>query len=90
VVRQRLGNGKSEIRTARRPFEMKFPFGPKEVVEFFRAYFGPVHMTFSRLDPPRQAEYAAVLESVWMAHNIATDGSTLVPGDYLEVIAIRA
>jgi SAM-dependent methyltransferase len=90
VVKQRLANGTSEIRTTLRPFEMKFPFGPKEVVEFFRVYFGPVHMTYSRLDPPRQAEYVAALESVWAAHNIATDGTTLVPADYLEVIAIRA
>jgi SAM-dependent methyltransferase len=89
VVKQRFANGASEVRTTMRPFEMKFPFGPKEVVNFFRTYFGPVRMTFLRLAPPQQEEYAAAMESLWTAHNVAADGSTLVHAEYLEVIATR-
>jgi 2-polyprenyl-3-methyl-5-hydroxy-6-metoxy-1,4-benzoquinol methylase len=90
VARQRLAQGTSQVRTTLRPFDMKFPFSPKDVVNFFRTYFGPVHMTFARLDPQQQTEYAAALESVWVAHNEASDGTTLVHADYLEVIATRA
>jgi hypothetical protein len=42
-----------------------------------------------RLAPPQQEEYAAAMESLWTAHNVATDGSTLVHAEYLEVIATR-
>jgi 2-polyprenyl-3-methyl-5-hydroxy-6-metoxy-1,4-benzoquinol methylase len=89
IVKQRLAHGTSEVRTTMRPFQMKFPQGPRGVVDFFRKYFGPVHTTFARLDPQQQAEYAATLESLWAEHNQATDGSTLVQGEYLEVIATR-
>ena len=90
IARQRLARGTSEVRATIRPFDMKFPFSPKEVVNLFRTYFGPVHMTFARLAPPEQEEYAAALEAVWVANNAATDGTTLVHADYLEVIATRA
>jgi SAM-dependent methyltransferase len=89
VVEERLANGTSAVRTTMRVFEMAFPFRPKEVVEFFRAYFGPVQMTFARLAPPQQEEYAAAMESLWAEHNVASDGNTLVHGEYLEVIANR-
>ena len=89
TVKQRLASGTSEIRTMIRDFDMKFPFAPKEVVNFFRTYFGPVHMTFTRLDPQQQMEYAAALESVWTSQNEAKDDTTLVRAEYLEVIATR-
>jgi len=59
-------------------------------VDFFRRYFGPTRMAFSRLDDRGQAALAAQLESLWMEHNTATDGTTAVEGEYLEVWAIRA
>ena len=42
-------------------------------------------MTFARLDPERQTEYAAELEAFWREHNEATGKRTLVHADYLEV-----
>jgi SAM-dependent methyltransferase len=90
TVRQRLGSGCSEIRTTERTIDLDFPFGPKDVTQFFRNYFGPVHMTFARLEPQQQAEYAAVLERLWTDHNEASGDRTLVRGQYLEVIATRA
>ena len=68
---------------------MAYPFPPKATVEFFRRYFGPTQMAFARLDATRQATLAARLESLWTEHNTATDGTTAVEGEYLEVRAIR-
>lgn len=90
TVKQRLASGTSQIRTTLRKIDLEFPFAPKEVVQFFRDYFGPVHMTFSRLDPQQQAEYAADLERVWREHNEAIGNRTLVRAEYLEVLATRA
>jgi ubiquinone/menaquinone biosynthesis C-methylase UbiE len=89
TVKQRLGPGASQVTTTIRRMEMDFPFPPSGVVQFFRAYFGPVHTTFARLDPAQQAEYAAGLESLWREHNQAAEGKTFVPAEYLEVIAVR-
>jgi SAM-dependent methyltransferase len=89
VVGQRLGAYASEIRTARRIVDFDFPFPPDAVVQFFRENFGPTQVAFARLEPVRQAAYAADLESLWREHNQARNGRTLVRGEYLEVIATR-
>ena len=90
TVKQRLGHGCSRLDCTRRKIVMSYPFPPKEMVGFFRRFFGPTQMAFSRLDTAGQADLAAQLESLWTEHNTATDGTTAVEGEYLEVHAIRA
>lgn len=90
TVKERLAGGTSGIRTTRQSFTMDFPFAPGEVVQFFRQYFGPTNVTFARLDPPRQTEYAVELEKLWRENNEATGDRTVVRTEYLEVIAARA
>jgi SAM-dependent methyltransferase len=90
TVQQRLGHGCSELTCTRRKIQMAYPVPPKEMVTFFRTYFGPTKMAFSRLDAVAQESLAAQLEAVWMEHNTATDGTTAVEGEYLDVRAIRA
>ena len=89
IVRQRLGAYASEIRTTRQMAEFDFPFPPADVVAFFREYFGPTKMAFSRLDAEAQSAYAADLEALWREHNQAGSGRTLVRAEYLEVVAVR-
>jgi SAM-dependent methyltransferase len=90
TVKERLAKGTSAIKTNRQEMALDFPLEPREVVQFFRHYFGPTHMVFSKLDAERQTEYAAELESLWREHNEATGNRTLVRGEYLEVLATRA
>jgi ubiquinone/menaquinone biosynthesis C-methylase UbiE len=90
TVRQRFSTGVSRLTLTRQKVEFHYPFSPKEVVEFFRQYFGPTQVTFSRLDKTGQAELASRLESLWVEHNTAADGSTRVEAEYLDVRAIRA
>jgi SAM-dependent methyltransferase len=88
AVRQRFATGISRLSLSRQKAVFDYPFGPKEVVEFFRQYFGPTQVTFSRLDQRGQSELASRLESLWVDHNIATDGRTKVEAEYLDVRAI--
>jgi SAM-dependent methyltransferase len=90
TVKERLAPGTSEIRTTRQDLTMDFPFTPGEVAQFFRQYFGPTHVAFSRLDPKGQIDYAAALEKLWREHNEATGNRTIVHAEYLEVKATRA
>lgn len=90
VLRQRLGPGAAELNCVLQKMHFAYPLAPKEVVGFFRKYFGPTQMAFARLDENGQTELAAQLESLWAEHNVATDGTTKVEGEYLEVRAVRA
>ena len=90
TVRQRLASGTTQIKVTPRTMTIAFPFEPREVVQFFREYFGPTRVAFSKLDASGQAEYAAATEQLWHEHNQATDGTSRVQAEYLEVIATRA
>lgn len=90
VVRQRLGNGTKHITCTRQHVHFVYPFPPREIVDLFRKYFGPTQMAFSRLDEAGQKSLAVQTESLWAEHNTATDGTTAVKAEYLDVRAIRA
>jgi ubiquinone/menaquinone biosynthesis C-methylase UbiE len=90
VVCQRFANGTSKLSLTRHKAVFEFPFSPKEVVGFFRQYFGPTQAAFSRLDRHGQSELAFRLESLWAEHNTASDGGTRIEAEYLDVRATRA
>lgn len=85
VVRQRFGSRAKQIRCTRHTCDFSYPFPPAEVVQLFRTYFGPTKVAFSRLDTKGQAALAADLERTWIEYNQAKDGTTLIPGEYLDV-----
>jgi len=89
TVRERLRGGITDLQMTRRMCAFKYPFSPVEVVEFFRMYYGPTQRAFGALDSPAQAALRADLEQLWGEHNQATDNSTHVEGEYLEVVASR-
>jgi ubiquinone/menaquinone biosynthesis C-methylase UbiE len=90
TVRQRLGPYVSDIRFTRQTADFEFPFPPPEVVQFFRQYFGPTQIAFSRLSADERGAYTADLETLWHEYNTAGDGRTAVRGEYLQVVASRA
>ena len=90
IARERLGSGTKHVQFTRQHAHFAYSFSPRETVEFFRRYFGPTQMAFSRLDETGQNALAAQLESLWNEHNTAKDGNTAVMAEYLEVRAIRA
>ena len=90
VVRERLGDGVDDLRLARKLYPMRYPFPPPDVVEFFRAYYGPTNRAFAALDVDGQEALRRDLELLWSEHNQASDGGTAVDAEYLEVAAVRA
>lgn len=89
TVRERMREGIADLQLTRRMCQFKYPIPPTEVVEFFRTYYGPTQRAFDALDAGGQAALRSDLEQLWAEHNGATDDTTLVEGEYLEVIAIR-
>jgi SAM-dependent methyltransferase len=90
TVRERLREGIADLKATSRMCSFKYPFAPAEVVEFFRLYYGPTQRAFAALDEEKQAALRGDLENLWAQHNQASDGSTNVDGEYLEVIATRS
>jgi SAM-dependent methyltransferase len=90
VVRERFGDAVSRLETTPRMAQFDFPFGPSEVVAFFREYFGPTKMAFSMLGAEEKAAYTADLEKLWRESNEGEEERTLITGEYLEVVATRA
>ena len=89
TVRTRFEDVASDVQMTRRDIDFVFPLGPAEVVEHFRRYYGPTQKAFEALDGDGQAALRQDLEELWTAHNLATDGTTRVASEYLEVKAIR-
>lgn len=90
TVRERLTPYFTDIRTEVIPIEFDLPMNPAGVVAFFRRYFGPTQVAFSRLDVVGQTALAADLESLWSKANVAQDPNhTLIHNEYLQVSATR-
>lgn len=90
AVRERFAGGVAKLTFSRQNALFQYPFPPKEVVAYFRQYFGPTQMTFARLDQKGQAELAAQMEAMWEKHNLSANGETKVQAEYLDVRATRA
>ncbi len=90
TVRERFGSGVSSLEANPRDAIFSFPFPPADVVEHFRVYYGPTQKAFGVLDEPGQAALRKDLENLWTQNNRATDGTTEVASEYLEVIATKA
>lgn len=91
TVRERLRDGFTDLQFNRRMLTFNFPFAADKVVEFWRIYYGPTNRAFQSLqaDPGKQAALRRDLEQLWSEHNQATDGTTYVESEYLEITATR-
>lgn len=90
TVRERLRDGFTNLQFIRRNLIMAFPMTPPDSVEFFRAWYGPTQRAFAALDEAGQSALRRDLEQLWTEHNFATDGTTRIVAEYLEVRATRA
>ncbi|HZS04799.1 MAG TPA: class I SAM-dependent methyltransferase [Blastocatellia bacterium] len=89
TVRERLHDGITDLQLTRRLISFRFPLPVPEVIEFWRNWYGPTQRAFAALDEGGQAALRRDLERLWSAHNQATDGTTHVESEYLEVVATR-
>ncbi|MEO6120378.1 MAG: class I SAM-dependent methyltransferase [Terriglobales bacterium] len=87
-VKERFGDA-ATVETKPIMMNFDFPFPPEGVVEFFKKYFGPTQVAFSKLDAAKQKEYQSELVRLWTENNQASGDRTLVPSEYLEVRATK-
>jgi SAM-dependent methyltransferase len=90
TVRERLRNGVESLECSRHLYEFSYPFSPADVVEFFRANYGPMTRAFASIGEDAQQQLRHELTDLWVRHNRATDGTTRVDAEYLQVVAVRS
>jgi SAM-dependent methyltransferase len=89
TVRERLGSGVATLECSSHLYELSYPFSPADVVEFFRANYGPMTRAFASIGEEAQRQLRDELTGLWSRHNRATDGTTRVNAEYLQVVAVR-
>ena len=88
AIRARLGSDTSALSLTRRTITFEYPFAPEQVVNEFRLWYGPTLRAFAALEEDGRDGLRRDLEKLWSDHNRASDGTTRVESEYLEVVAV--
>ncbi len=86
-LRKLFGEAIDSLAITRRMFNFRYR-SPEHFVEFFRTWYGPVHKAFEALPPRGAAALHEDLLQLLRERNRST-ASLVVPGEYLEVVAVR-
>lgn len=62
---------------------------PAHKLEIFRSYYGPVLKAFAAIDETAQQALTADITALIGKFNTASDGTVVIPSEYLEVVAVR-
>jgi SAM-dependent methyltransferase len=89
-VKQRFGDGVSDLRITTYYYPMILDISPREVTDFFIDYYGPTNRAFAVMSDDVKQAFKADFTAVWEKNNTATDGTTHVPAEYIEVIGTKA
>ena len=86
VVRERFGEG-VDLKMEKRMVMFELDLSPEGAVDFFREYFGPTKVAFSRLDAAGQERMRKDLVALCTEHNLGTPEHVKIRSEYLEVRA---
>jgi hypothetical protein len=91
TVRERLAPYFTNIEVKPVAIDFDMPTGPAGAVDFFRTYFGPTKVAFSKLDEAGQKALFADLEHLWSSENVAPDPAnhTLIKHEFKQITATR-
>ena len=83
-----FGSATSAIKAEPRHFNFRYR-SPEHFLEVFEMFYGPIHRAFAALDPQRQTELRNDLHALIVRMNRATNGTMVVPSEYLEVVITK-
>ncbi|HWF66755.1 MAG TPA: class I SAM-dependent methyltransferase [Acidobacteriaceae bacterium] len=90
TCRQRFSQGVKDLRITRYMYPFQYPFPPAKVVDYFFDYYGPTNRAYGTLNDAGKKAFHDDLTALWTRNNTATDGTTVLQGEYVEVVGIRA
>jgi len=90
TCRQRFSQGVKDLRITRYMYPFQYPFPPAKVVDYFFEYYGPTNRAYGTLNEAGKKAFHEELTALWSRNNTATDGTTMLPGEYIEVVGTRS
>ena len=88
-LRELFGARIAALQAPRRNYVFRYR-SPRHWLDTFRTYYGPMYKAFGALDASKQASLAEDLLGLVQKFNTASDGTMVVPGEYVEaVIRVR-
>jgi ubiquinone/menaquinone biosynthesis C-methylase UbiE len=87
-LKEMFGSGASTIKAEPRNFMFRYR-SPEHFLDLFKTYYGPMLKAFAALDPAKQTELHNDLHALIVRLNKATDGTMVVPGEYLQVVIAK-
>jgi ubiquinone/menaquinone biosynthesis C-methylase UbiE len=84
-LRELFGERFASLETTRKHFIFRYR-SPQHWLDTFRTYYGPMQKTFSALDASQQSSLADDLIQLAQQFNNTSDGTMVVPSEYLEVV----
>jgi SAM-dependent methyltransferase len=87
VVRETFGSRVTSLTCTKRRLGLHFAFPPAAVTELFATCFGPTVATLGATDPVGASRLRDELTRLFRRRNLATDGTTVLAGEYLDVQA---
>lgn len=89
TVRERLTGGATDLRMSRQYLHFDYPMPASEIAAHYFEHFGPTRKAHEALDEPGREALASELSALWVENNQASDGTTQVDAEILEVVARR-
>ena len=83
-----FGPDAGSIEAAQRTYVWRYK-SPRHWLDLWRAVYGPLQKAFDALDEAAQEQLTTDLLALIARFNVATDGTMVVPADYLEVIVTK-
>lgn len=83
-----FGGAAIEIKPETRHFNFRYR-SSKHFLDVFGTYYGPINRAFAALDQQRQVELRDDLNALILRMNRASNGTMVVPSEYLEVVITK-
>ncbi len=87
-LKEMFGSAASVIKGEPRNFMFRYR-SPQHFLDLFKTYYGPMLKAFAALDAAKQTQLHNDLHALIVRLNKATDGTMVVPGEYLQVIVTK-
>ena len=87
IVRERFGGRVSALTCVRRAIELRFDLPPAAVTEVFAMSYGPMVATLRAAAPEEASRMRSQITQLFTEHNCGRNDTTVLVGEYLDVLA---
>jgi len=87
-INEMFGPQAASIKAERRHFNFRYR-SPEHFLDVFKSYYGPMLKAFAALDTANQQRLRDDILALIATMNRASDGTMIVPSEYLEIVIVK-